>query len=729
MTLDSTVAADRIEAHSAVGSDARELRPRPRGLRVGVDVGGTFTKAVAIETDPFALRAEAVLPTSHAHPSGVMAGVADALSRLLADLGSDRHRVQLVAFSTTQAMNALLEGDVPRVGVVGIGARPDLRRARKRTRVGSIGLAPGRSLDTEHVFLDSSDGLGQTEIGGALDALQEADCGAVAISAAYAIESPEDELRVAAAAAERGLPVCCGHQLSEAYGLETRTVSAAVNAAILPVIERTAGLVEDALADAGLDVPLLVLRGDGGAMDVESFRARPSLTVGSGPAAGVAAALHRAGVADAVVVECGGTSTNVSAVVRGRPILRSIRVMERPTAIRSIDSWVVGMAGGSMIRLGRRGIAGTGPRSAHLAGLPYACFADPAAVASCAVELISPRPGDPAAYAVLAGPQGRFALTATCAANALGLVAADSHAAGSAEAARAGFDLLAGHVGRGDGENLARAALEAGLNEIRAAVEDAARAHGLGDDVPLLALGGAGGALVPELGRRLGRRVIEPDNQEVLASIGAATTLVRSEVARSATRDGNGGRAELVVAAERACVEAGAAADTITVETRFDEREGLIRATATGAVALESGAAERRVVDERAQLSSAADALCADSSAVERLSSSDFYAAFSHSNGAGERVAIVDRLGSVPVLESARRVIVGTGESFRSEVATAIEEATTNLGIASVIPRVTIACGPRLLDLSDSRRPEELLAAVDEALADHPGEAVALLAR
>ena len=56
-------------------------------------------------------------------------------------------------------MNALLEGDVARVGVIGIGAAPELRRARKRTRVGDVKLAPGRVLHTEHAFLDATRGL------------------------------------------------------------------------------------------------------------------------------------------------------------------------------------------------------------------------------------------------------------------------------------------------------------------------------------------------------------------------------------------------------------------------------------------------------------------------------------------------------------------------------------------------------------------------------------------
>ena len=208
---------------------------------------------------------------------------------------------------------------------------------------------------------------------------------------------------------------------------QTRTVSAAINASILPVVERTATHVEAALARADLRVPLLVLRGDGGAMSVAEFRRRPSLTVGSGPAAGVAAALHQLAVRDAIVIECGGTSSNVSVVKNGRPVLRTLRVMGRPTCIRAIDSWVVGAAGGSLARLQGRKLAEVGPRSAHVAGLPYACFAEPDQLQDVELELVAPRSGDPERYATVRTPHGRFALTTTCAANALGLVADDAY--------------------------------------------------------------------------------------------------------------------------------------------------------------------------------------------------------------------------------------------------------------------------------------------------------------
>ena len=222
--------------------------------------------------------------------------------------------MELVAFSTTQAMNALLEGDVGAVGVVGIGYRPALRLARKRTRVGDIRLARGRKLATLHAFFDASDGVSDTAVEDVLDELDGRGATALAVSGAFAVDAPDDEERFVRAARERGIAACAGHELTGAYGLETRTLTAAINASILPIVERTAAMVEEAVAEAQLDVPLLVLRGDGGSMSNERFRDQPSLTIGSAPAAGVAAVLHELRLSDAIVIECGGTSTNVSVV-------------------------------------------------------------------------------------------------------------------------------------------------------------------------------------------------------------------------------------------------------------------------------------------------------------------------------------------------------------------------------------------------------------------------------
>lgn len=697
------------------------------GLRVGVDVGGTFTKAVAVHPRTLALRARVMVPTTHGTGPGVSEGVAAALRGLLGELGELAGKVELVAFSTTQAMNALLEGDVARVGVVGIGAEPDLRAARRRTRVRDIKLGPRRVLSTEHAFLDATDGLHSEQIDSAIDGLEAAGCTALAVSGAFSVDAPDHERAVTERARERGLLACAGHELTGAYGLETRTVSAAVNASILPVVARTASVVERVLQEAGVEVPLLVLRGDGGAMSLAGFHSAPSMTVGSGPAAGVAAALQQLALRDAIVLECGGTSSNVSVVKGGRTALRTLRVMGRATAIRSVDSWVVGAAGGSMARLGRRRVEAAGPRSAHVAGLPYTCYAEPAVLDGGRVELISPREGDPPRYAVVLGRDGaRYAVTATCAAHALGL--AELHetepeaTARANAAARAAFAALGARIGRAP-ERAARELLDRTVEKIGQAVSEAARAHDFGPDVPVVALGGAGGVLAPAVARRLGRPHLLPSHPEVLSSIGAALSLVRTEVARhhTAVTDGT---AALAAEAERGCVAAGAAPQTVQVESSFDARTGLVRAVATGAVALESGAATREPVGEPGQRRAAARALGLGEDALETVAENDFYRVFSE-NGSGG-VAVIDGLGAVALAERADRVISGEGPDVLRPLAEALETESVNLGVATLLPRVALVCGTRIVDLSGARRSRDLLDAARTVLEGCSGSAAAV---
>ena len=629
-------------------------------IRVGVDVGGTFTKAVALEAHPLALLHHEVVPTSHGAAGGVSEGVAAALRALLEGLGDRRGEVELVAYSTTQAMNALLEGDVARVGVVGIGAEPELRRARKRTRVGDVKLAPGPGA-AHRARLPRRDARPRRgAVAAALDGLKAAGCTAVAVSGAFAVDAPEQERTVAEAARERGLPVCAGHELSGAYGLETRTISAAINASILPLVERTAQIVEGVLHEAGVDVPLLVLRGDGGAMSLDGFRQGPSFTIGSGPAAGVAAALHQLSLTDGIVLECGGTSSNVSVVKHGRTVLRTLRVMGRPTSLRSVDSWVVGAAGGSMARIGRRRVEETGPRSAHVAGLPYACFAAAEDIDGAALELLAPRPGDPE-YAVLRTASGQHvALTATCAAHALGLVDGDRGAV-----ALAAFGPLAQRL-RCTPEQAARGVMDAAVAKIAGAVAEAARAHDFGPEVPVVALGGAGPALAGEVARALGRPLVTPAHPEILSSIGAALSLVRAEIARHCS--GPGATLQLAHDAQRACVDAGAApAD--------GARRDPLRGRAAGCCARSRPAPSRSSPAPRAaspptraaQLRAAAAALGIDAGRLHEIAVNDYYRVFSE-DGAGA-VAVVDGMGSVALAEHAKRVVCGAGGRARGAAA------------------------------------------------------------
>src|SRR5256885_12077177 len=99
---------------------------------------------------------------------------------------------------------------------------------------------------------------------------------------------------------------------------------------------QTAEMVERSLRAAGIQAPLMVMRGDGGLTDFATLRRRPILTLLSGPAASLVGALLSGGVANGVFVEVGGTSSNLGVIRGGLPALAYARVMDPPTTVRSL---------------------------------------------------------------------------------------------------------------------------------------------------------------------------------------------------------------------------------------------------------------------------------------------------------------------------------------------------------------------------------------------------------
>ena len=205
----------------------------------------------------------------------------------------------------------------------------------------------------------------------ALTGFRDAGVAAVCVAEAFSPDDPSNEIAVAAIANELGLPVCTSTDLSGLYGLELRTITAALNASILPIAVSTASFVAEGVKSAGIDAPVMVMRSDGGATDLDGFRAAPVRTLYSGPSASVAGALRYTGVTDAVVLEVGGTSTNIAAIRGGRPAhVVCARRIARDRIAKSSTCASSGVAGGSMLRFRRGHLYAVGPRSAHIAGSP-----------------------------------------------------------------------------------------------------------------------------------------------------------------------------------------------------------------------------------------------------------------------------------------------------------------------------------------------------------------------
>jgi N-methylhydantoinase A len=648
-------------------------------LRVGVDVGGTFTKAVAIDLADRRLVASSIVATTHDAVGGVAAGVVEAVAALASEVGADR--IGLVTHSTTQAVNALLEGDVGVVGVIGLGRRPDLKRIEQRTRLRDVEVAAGKTLRVDHAFFDVTDGLPSDAIGAALQGFVERGVTAVCVAEAFSPDDTTNEEAVAALARAAGLPVCTSTELSGLYGLELRTVTAALNASIVPIAMHTAGFVADGVRAAGITAPVMVMRSDGGATDLAGFTAAPVRTLYSGPSASVAGALRYTGVTDAIVIEVGGTSSNIAAVRHGRPALSYVRVASHATALRSVDVRVVGVAGGSMLRVRRGRVHGVGPRSAHIAGLPYACYADPATLAGAELELIAPKPGDPGDTAVLRTTTGdRYALTNTCAANALGIAQAGDYCFAEPDAALAAFGAASRSM-RLDAETIARHMLTASGEAVAELALTVARSSKL-DAPTLVGVGGGAGGLARHVATMLGWSLEIPEHAEIISSIGDALSLIRAERERTADTADAATIDAMMAEVEDEVLAAGASPASVEVRLEEVPERRTLRAVATGAVGLSSGA-----MPGRSELDEAAMRDALDGSPTLRRAG---------------RYWVAVRPGHVDVLDRFGDTVasIAGDVTVEADLQGAVERHTRHRGPVTIRPTIWIIDDRRLIELA-----------------------------
>ncbi|MBV9277863.1 MAG: hydantoinase/oxoprolinase, partial [Candidatus Eremiobacteraeota bacterium] len=317
-------------------------------VRVGVDVGGTFTDVVALDTRTRQLVARFKVPTTHSAPEGVAAGIIAAIERLVREGGVDPAGVAFIAHSTTQATNSLLEGDVAKVAIVGLLDRFGIL-ARMQMSIRPFDLAAGARFSPITLYAD-----GAASARKAIDDAQRSGAQAIAVSEPFSVDRPAREQDAVGYARSRGIAATGGHEVSSMYGLRARTRTAALNAAILPKMMQTAQMTNDAVQRATIAAPLMIMRSDGGVMNLPEVQRRPIMTLLSGPAAGIAGALLHENVTDGVFIEVGGTSSDCSAIRSGMPQMRPARVGGHRTMLRTLDVRTLGIAGGSMLRATQR---------------------------------------------------------------------------------------------------------------------------------------------------------------------------------------------------------------------------------------------------------------------------------------------------------------------------------------------------------------------------------------
>ncbi|MBC5799173.1 MAG: hydantoinase/oxoprolinase [Candidatus Eremiobacteraeota bacterium] len=700
-------------------------------LRVGIDVGGTFTDVVVVEAGTRTIVARVKVPTTHGAATGVAEGIIAALRRALAAPGVDVARIAFIAHSTTQATNALLEGDVASVGIVGLYGRLGWLE-REQLRLPPIRLGPTAMLSPSVAFARAGD---ERALERAVDTLLVHGAQAIVASEAFGVDTPARERRAVAYARERGSAATAGHEVATTYGLRARTRTAVVNAAILPRMERTSRLTADAVTNAGIGVPLMIMRSDGGVMDVAEVARRPILTMLSGPAAGIAGALLHESVTDGIFIEVGGTSADCSVIRRGQPQMRPAQVGGHRTMLRTLDVRTLAIAGGSIMRFDPKGrglaaLRDVGPRSAHIAGLGYACFADPAQLGTARVIGVRPQPGDPDDYLALElGGGFRITLTPTCAANFLGYVPPHNFARGDDEAARSAFTCAGAHFGV-SAEALAHAILVRATDKLHAAIQELIADYELArEDVELIGGGGGAAALVPFTADRFGYRYRLARDAEVISPLGVALALVRDVVERTILAPTPADIVRVRREAHERVVAAGAAPDLVEVTVEIDARRNLVRAIASGATAAESKAlVTTDEANDSEKKAAAARALRANGAALAEEACAGTFVCYRAAGAHGD-TCVVDSRGVVRLIARRARVATTTVGHSQRVLAALIDEMTAFGDVGRALPEVHLAYGTRLADLGTLSEVAHVLAlAAEELRGLGDGVAVALIA-
>ncbi len=556
-----------------------------RAVRMGIDVGGTYTKCVAMDNETHEIIGKNEVKTTHDDKDGVAAGVVQSFRNCMQESNISPEDVVFVAHSTTQATNAFIEGDVATVGVVGVaGGGLEGFLAKRQLALKDIVLDEkvGRMIKVYNTFIKKKM-LTEDVINQNISELLDQGAKVVVASMAFGVDSMDEELLIHDCAKKKNVPVTMASDITKLYGLTRRTRTAAINASILPKMMSTANATESSVRAAGITVPLMIMRGDGGVMEISEMRKRPILTALSGPAASVMGSLMYLRASNAIYFEVGGTTTNIGVIKNGRPGVDYAKIGGHDTFINSLDVRILGCAGGSMVRIGDKAVVDVGPRSAHIAGCEYACFLPEEEIEDPQIELVSPKPGDPADYVTLRLKNGKkICFTNTDAANVLGLIDEKYFAHGNAASARKAMKPVADKLGI-TVEELATQILDKDYEKVSACINALADKYKLDhDSMRLVGCGGGAASLVPYCAEKMGLQFSIPENAEVISSIGVALSMVRDVVERVIPNPSQEDIRDLKKEAADLAVSSGASPDTVEIHIEIDNQTGKVTAIATG---------------------------------------------------------------------------------------------------------------------------------------------------
>ncbi len=706
----------------------RDNKSLKRSVRVGIDVGGTFTDVVVVDNDTREVISQLKVPTTHDADEGVALGIITAIERVLSELKISPEEVVFIAHSTTQATNALLEGDVAQVGVIGIGSGLEGLKAKIDTRIPKIELAPKRFLDPLHLFVSPQAAADSNHTRDLIKRLAADGAEVIVASEVFGTDHSQNETAVTDLSKELGILATGGHEVSTLYGLRTRTRTAVINAAILPKMIHTATMTDTCVKRAGITSPLMIMRSDGGVMSVDEVHRRPIMTMLSGPAAGIAGALMYEKVSDGIFIEVGGTSADISVIRDGQPQTRPARVGGHRTYLNTLDVRSLAIAGGSMIRESGGHIVDVGSRSAHIAGLHYACFQNAKVFEGAKLVHLRPTEKDAHDYTAIECKNGeRYSLTPTCAANLLGIIPDDAFAKGSVDAARLAFIPLAEAIGKSP-EDAAREVLDISCSKVSKQIDELIVEYHLDrETVELVGGGGGSASLVLHTGKMMGLPARLAKKAEVISTIGVAMAMVRDTVERNVVDP----TPEDILQIRREAVEAvckiGALPETVEVQIEVDSKKNLVKATAFGTTELKQDA-RASIADTDSCRNMAARSMKVDSSLVKLVGETAWLYVFSASidrrsffglfRSTRNAVRVVDKTGVVRLQRANAEVHDATRTNAAATIENAISRLTDFGDAGRSLPDIHLLVGSRIVDLSGLAEMEQAVALANTELED-----------
>jgi N-methylhydantoinase A len=340
----------------------------------GIDVGGTFTDLVLVDEATGEVRLAKVPTTPENQAFGVLAALAEA--------GTALDELATIVHGTTTTTNAILERKIAKVGLITTRGFRDVLELGRRTRPRPYGLTGAfRPLIDRELRLEVEErmdaagevvqALDDAEVEWAARRLLELGAESVVIHFLHSYVNAGHEIR-AAELVRRVWPnryVTTGHALLSEYREYERGVTAAVNAAIQPVLHRYIDRLRSELEARGFANELLVMQGNGGTVAAGIATEAAVNTVMSGPASGVIAAAYTAlgsGYPSVVTYDMGGTSTDVALIQHGLPQVSTELELEyaMPIHVPMVDVHTIGAGGGSIASVDDAGILRVGPESA-----------------------------------------------------------------------------------------------------------------------------------------------------------------------------------------------------------------------------------------------------------------------------------------------------------------------------------------------------------------------------